>query len=101
MIRWNVVVLTQIIRDYTRLLNSRPYRSKGCAACAAAQGAEGRGAKIVLIKKSIPLVNYSFMCMLEFWQRLLSMIDKVSKSLQSKDTLSTIAQLLGCLDVKK
>ena len=29
------------------------------------------------------------------------MIDKVSKSLQSKDTLSTIAQLLGCLDVKK
>ena len=60
----------------------------------------GGGAKIVLIKKSIPLVNYSFLCMLKFWQRLLSMIDKVSKSLQSKD-ISTIGQLLGCLNVKK
>src|SRR6218665_2572533 len=60
----------------------------------------GGAAKIVLIKKSVPLVNYAFLCTLEFWQRLLSMINKVSKSLQSKD-ISTVAQLLGCLDVKK
>jgi len=28
------------------------YRSKGCAACGVAQGAEGRGAKIVLLKNN-------------------------------------------------
>jgi len=41
--------------------------------------------------------------MLEFWQRLLSMIDKVSKSLQSKDIIGLIyplAQQLGSLEVK-
>ena len=63
-----------------------------CGLCGRIGRRGKRGAKIVLINRSIPLVNYSFLCMLEFWQRLLSMIDKVSKSLQSKDIFS-IAQL--------
>ena len=54
------------------------------------------GAKIVLFNKISTVSYYSFLCMLEFWQRLLSMIDKVSKSLQSKDiSTSTAARMFG------
>ena len=59
----------------------------------------GGGAKIVLFKKVIPLVNYSFLCMLEFWQRLLSMFDKLES--HCKVRAYPLAQQLGCLEVKK
>src|SRR6218665_2243242 len=94
------VIFTVLFATYHYLIRNEQYRIARVVRLVRPHRApRGGGAKIVLIKKSIPLVNYSFLCMLEFWQRLLSMIDKVSKSLQSKD-MSTIAQLLECLDVK-
>ena len=52
------------------------------------------GAKTLLFKKFRTINYFSFLRKLEFWQRLLLMIDKVSKSLQSKDMLTSTAGMM-------
>src|SRR6218665_158052 len=65
---------------------------------------EGRGCQNNTLKKCVPFINFSFLCKLEFWKKLLSMIDKVSKSLQSKNMYTSTAarKIVGIkvIDVK-